>query len=173
MNLSSYNYLGFSQADGPCSDAVELTVHRSGLVTGSPCFEVGHSDLHKKTEALVARFMGQEDAVIFSMGFATNSTVLPILVGKGDLLISDTLNHSSIVFGARLTGASIGVFKHNDPEDLEKVVREKISSGDSDGKPWKKILIIVEGLYSMEGTISKLPEFIKIKKKYKVIEKLI
>jgi serine palmitoyltransferase len=134
---------------------------------------VGHSDLHKKTEALVARFMGQEDAVIFSMGFATNSTVLPILVGKGDLLISDALNHSSIVFGARLTGASIGVFKHNDPEDLEKVVREKISSGDSDGKPWKKILIIVEGLYSMEGTISKLPEFIKIKKKYKVIEKLI
>jgi serine palmitoyltransferase len=169
LNLSSYNYLGFGENDGPCSDAVEQTVRKCGLSSGSSRLETGSLDLHLETEQLVARFMGQEAAIICSMGFATNSTMLPALVGKGCLIISDELNHSSLVFGARMSGAGIRVFKHNDAKDLEQVLRDAISQGQPrTHRPWKKILLVVEGLYSMEGNICKLPEFIELKKKYKV-----
>lgn len=168
LNLSSYNYLGFGENMGPCSDAVEACIRKYGISTASPRMESGSLDIHHDTEQLVARFLGQEDAVVCSMGFATNSTCIPALVGKGALILSDELNHSSIVFGARLTGAAVKIFKHNDPADLEAVLRDSISQGQPrTHRPWKKILIVVEGLYSMEGNICKLPEFVELKKKYK------
>ena len=170
LNLSSYNYLGFGESKGPCSDSVEACMKKWGVSSASSRMETGTLDLHHETEALVARFMGQESSMICSMGFATNSTCIPALIGKGGLIISDELNHSSIVFGARLTGASVKVFKHNNPADLEAVLRDSISQGQPrTHRPWKKILIVVEGLYSMEGNICKLPEFVELKKKYKVI----
>ena len=167
LNLSSYNYLGFGENDGFCTDMVEEEVRKRGLCPGSTTREVGTSDLLLDAEQLVARFMGQEAAMITSMGFATNSTVLPALVSKGCLLISDELNHSSLVFGARLSHASIKVFRHNDATDLERVIRESISQGQPrTHRPWKKILIVVEGLYSMEGNIGNLPAIVDLKKKY-------
>lgn len=112
LNLSSYNYLGFGENDGPCTDAVEMTVKKYGISSGSSRLEAGTLDLHHETEQLVARFLGQESAIICSMGFATNSTMIPALIGKGGLIISDELNHSSLIFGARISGAVIRVFKH-------------------------------------------------------------
>lgn len=113
--------------------------------------------MHPECEALVARFVGQEAAIVLSMGFATNSTTLPALIGKGGLIISDELNHSSLVFGARLTGSQVRVFKHNDIADLENVLRESISQGQPrTHRPWKKILVVVESLYSMEGMFNLL-----------------
>lgn len=107
--------------------------------------------------------------MIVSMGFATNSTTIPSLVSKGSLIISDELNHSSIVFGARLSGAFVRVFKHNDMKALEELLREVISQGQPrTHRQWRNILVMVEGLYSMEGDICKLPELIELKKKYKV-----
>lgn len=104
------------------------------------------------------------------MGFATNATLFSALVSKGCLIISDELNHSSIRFGSRLSGASIKMFKHNNMEDLEKLLRECISQGQyRTHRPWKKILVIVEGLYSMEGTLCNLPGLIALKKRYKVL----
>ena len=73
----------------------------------------GTLNLHNELETLVARFVGKPAAITFGMGFATNSTNIPTLVGKGDLIVSDELNHSSLVLGARLSGARIKVFKHN------------------------------------------------------------
>jgi serine palmitoyltransferase len=109
----------------------------------------------------------QEDSLILSMGFATNSTVIPALVKKGDLVISDQLNHTSIVYGARASGATVCPFKHNDPHDLEKLLRRRIAQGDpKTGKKWGKIVVIVEGLYSMEGSICALPEIVALKRKY-------
>ncbi|CAG8610241.1 12245_t:CDS:2, partial [Acaulospora morrowiae] len=168
LNLSSYNYLGFAQADGPCADAVEQTVRKYGISTCSPRAEVGSSDLHQKVESLVARFVGKQAAMIISMGYATNSTTLPALVSKGCLIISDELNHSSIVFGSRLSGAFIRVFKHNNMDDLENLLKECISQGQPrTHRPWKKILLIVEGIYSMEGSICNLPKILELKRKYK------
>lgn len=102
------------------------------------------------------------------MGFATNSLNLPAILSPGCLVVSDEKNHASIILGLRLSGATIRVFKHNDMVDLEKVLKNAIFNGQPKTKaPWKKILIIVEGVFSMEGSIVKLPEVIALKKKYK------
>ncbi|KAI9307849.1 pyridoxal phosphate-dependent transferase [Cunninghamella echinulata] len=168
INFASYNYLGFAQNTGPCADAVENIVHQLGITAASTRSEAGTSDLHVYLEKKVAEFVGKEDAIVVSMGFATNSTTIPALVGKGCLIISDELNHSSIVFGARLSGASIRVFKHNNMVSLRELLRECISQGQPrTHRPWKKILVIVEGLYSMEGSIVNLPEIIKMKREFK------
>lgn len=170
LNISSYNYLGFAQARGGCADAVEDGMRRYGVAVGGSRREGGTSELHLQAEALVARFVGQDDSLISSMGFATNSTIIPALVGKGCLVISDELNHASIRFGVRLSGANVRMFKHNNMKNLEKLLREVISQGQpKTHRPWKKILIIVEGLYSMEGTLVNLPALIELKKRYKVM----
>jgi serine palmitoyltransferase len=169
LNLSSYNYLGFAQSHGACADAVERALDHYGPAGASTRLDSGTLDLHEEAEELVARFLEQEAATIVSMGFATNSTIIPALVSKGCLIISDELNHASIVAGVRLSGASIRVFKHNDVEDLELVLRDAISQGQPrTHRPWRKILIIIEGLYSMEGELADLPTIIALKKKYKV-----
>ncbi|KAJ7638380.1 pyridoxal phosphate-dependent transferase [Roridomyces roridus] len=168
LNISSYNYLGFAQAHGGCADAVETCIREHGVSTCGSRLEGGSSNLHVLAEALVAKFMGMEDALISSMGFATNSTFIPALVGKGCLVISDELNHASIRFGVRLSGAQVRMFKHNDMDALEALLREVISQGQpKTHRPWRKILVIVEGLYSMEGTLVNLPAIIELKKKYK------
>ncbi|CAG8528884.1 9801_t:CDS:2 [Ambispora gerdemannii] len=168
LNLSSYNYLGFAQSEGACADAVENTIRKYGIAPCSPRAEVGTLDIHQKAESLVARFIGKPSAIIVSMGYATNSTTLPALVSKGSLIISDEHNHSSLVFGSRLSGAFIRVFKHNDMEALEALLKECISQGQPrTHRPWKKILVVVEGLYSMEGTICNLPKIVELKRKYK------
>jgi serine palmitoyltransferase len=169
LNVSSYNYLGFAQSRGPCADEAESIVREMGVTTCGARNDVGTSALHVQAERLVADFVGTEDAMIVSMGFATNSTNLPALVSKGCLVISDELNHSSIRFGARLSGAMVRQYKHNDMVDLENLLREVISQGQPrTHRPWKKILIIVEGLYSMEGTLVDLPRLLQLKDIYKV-----
>jgi len=125
-------------------------------------------DLHRKLELRMADFLGKEDAIVFNMGYATNSTSISALIGKGGLIISDSLNHASIVTGCRSTGAKIKVFQHNDPADLERVLRQSIAEGQPrTHRDWTKIIIVVEGIYSMEGEILRLPEIVAIKKKYK------
>ncbi|KAJ4512103.1 serine palmitoyltransferase component [Exophiala dermatitidis] len=168
LNMSSYNYLGFAQSEGPCADSVEEVIKKYGLSTSSARSEVGTSDLAVECEDLIAEFVGKESAMVFSMGFGTNASIFPALVGKGDLIISDELNHASIRFGSRLSGAMIWSFKHNDMVDLETRLREAISQGQPrTHRPWKKILVVVEGLYSMEGTMCNLPGLIRLKRRYK------
>lgn len=168
LNMSSYNYLGFAQSEGPCADFVEEKVRKYGLCSSSSRGDVGTSDLAVECEDLIADFVGKESAMVFSMGFGTNATAFPALVGKGDLIISDELNHASIRFGSRLSGAMIESFKHNDMKALEAKLREAISQGQPrTHRPWRKILVAVEGLYSMEGTMCNLPGLVRLRKKYK------
>ncbi len=168
LNMSSYNYLGFAQSEGPCADAVEEAIKKYGISSASPRADAGTSDLALEVEDRIAKFVGKPAAMVFSMGFATNATSFPALVGKGSLLISDELNHASIRIGARLSGAMIMSFKHNDMDNLENLLREQISQGQPrTHRPWKKILVVVEGLYSMEGTMCNLPGILKLKKRYK------
>jgi serine palmitoyltransferase len=117
----------------------------------------------------LAQFVGAEDAMLVSQGFATNSTTLPALVGKGALVISDEYNHNSIRFGTRLSGAMVRTYKHNDIADLERILRESISQGQPRRlRAWTKIVVVVEGIYSMEGSIVDLPNILRLKDKYKV-----
>jgi serine palmitoyltransferase len=167
INFASYNYcrfsnhfiifvgyliadiviVGFAQSEGDCADAVEEAVKQLGPCSASPRSEAGGLSLHRQLEGKVAQFIGKPAAIVVSMGFATNSTTIPSLVRKGCLIISDELNHSSIVFGARLSGASIRVFQHNNMDSLRALLREVISQGQPrTHRPWKKIMVIVEGL---------------------------
>lgn len=168
LNMSSYNYLGFAQSEGPCADAVEECVRQYGVTFCSPRADAGTSDLALEVEREIASFVGKPASMVFSMGYVTNSSTFSALVGKGSLIISDELNHASIRVGARLSGAVIRSFKHNDTRDLERVVREAIAQGQPrTHRPWKKILVVVEGLYSMEGTMCDLPRILDLKRKYK------
>ena len=168
LNMSSYNYLGFAQSEGPCADAVEECVRTYGVTVCSPRGDAGTTDLALEVEREIADFVGKPASMVFSMGFVTNATSFPALVSKGCLIISDELNHASIRVGARFSGAVIRSFKHNDMKALEKVLREAISQGQPrTHRPWKKILVAVEGLYSMEGTMCDLPGILDLKRKYK------
>ncbi|KAI9084048.1 hypothetical protein K1719_034044 [Acacia pycnantha] len=168
LNLGSYNYLGFAAADEYCTPRVVESLEKYSPSTCSSRVDGGTTALHNELEECVANFVGKPAALVFGMGYVTNSAILPVLVGKGSLIISDSLNHNSIVNGARGSGATIRVFQHNIPSHLEEVLREQIAEGQPrTHRPWKKIIVIVEGIYSMEGELCKLPEIIAICKKYK------
>lgn len=122
INVGSYNYLGF--ADDwriSCRKEVMAGLDQWPLGLSSSRADLGSTVLHEELEREVARFVGKEAAVVFGMGYDTNASVIPTLMGPGSLIISDSLNHTSIVNGARAAEANIRVFKHNDPAGLEEV----------------------------------------------------
>ena len=167
INLGSYNYLGFAENSGNCTNAAIDEVHFGGLSSSSTHQELGTMSIHKEIEETVAEFLGVEDAITVGMGFATNTLNLPMIMDKNCLVLSDELNHASVILGLRLSGATVAVFKHNNVEHLEKMLRTNIIKGHPrTRRPWKKVFIVVEGVYSMEGSIVRLPEVIDIKKKY-------
>ncbi|XP_077227405.1 long chain base biosynthesis protein 2a-like [Tasmannia lanceolata] len=168
LNLGSYNYLGFAAADEYCTPRVIESLKKFSPSTCSSRVDGGTTTLHAELEESVAKFVGKPSAVCFGMGYVTNSAIIPALIGKGGLIISDSLNHNSMINGARGSGATIRVFQHNTPSHLEEVLREQIADGQPrTHRPWKKIIVFVEGIYSMEGELCKLPEIIAVCKKYK------
>ncbi|KAJ7541375.1 hypothetical protein O6H91_10G056900 [Diphasiastrum complanatum] len=161
LNLSSYNYLGFAASDEYCTPRVMESLETFSPSTCSTRIDCGTTVIHQELEEMVARFVGKPAAMVYGMGFATNSTTLPALIGKGGLIISDSLNHSSIVAGARGSGAKVQVFQHN-------ILREAIAEGQPrTRRPWKKIIVVVEGIYSMEGELCRLSEIVSVTQKYK------
>ncbi len=170
LNLGSYNYLGFADDwQTSCKAAVMPTLDTLNSCLCSARMDLGTSRGHVELEELVARYVGKEAALVYNMGFGTNSTTIPALVGKGSLIISDTMNHSSIVAGSRASGAMVRTFVHNDAKSLERVLRDSIAGGmPRTHRPWKKILVMVEGIYSMEGEICDLKGIVEVVKKYGV-----
>ncbi|MBQ4485085.1 MAG: aminotransferase class I/II-fold pyridoxal phosphate-dependent enzyme [Prevotella sp.] len=129
---------------------------------GSGCagsrFLNGTLDIHVKLENELAKFVGKEEAICFSTGFSVNQGVIPALLSKDDFIICDDRDHASIVDGRRLSFAKQLRFKHNDMEDLERVLQKL---------PEEAVkLIVVDGVFSMEGDLCKLPEIVELKKKY-------
>uniref|UniRef100_A0A3Q3IPG8 serine C-palmitoyltransferase n=1 Tax=Monopterus albus TaxID=43700 RepID=A0A3Q3IPG8_MONAL len=168
INTGSYNYLGFAENSADFLKTVADVTCQYGVGVCSTRQEIGNLGIHEELDKLVANFLGVESSMTFGMGFATNSMNIPALVGKGCLILSDELNHTSLILGARLSGATIRVFKHNNMLSLEKMLREAVCSGQPrTHRPWRKILIMVEGIYSMEGSVVRLSEIIALKKKYK------
>jgi serine palmitoyltransferase len=169
INLSSYNYLGFADDwRETCRERVLDSLQRFPVSVCASFAEGGYLALHRELERSVASFVGKEDAVIFNMGWATNGLGIPSIVGKGCLIISDSLNHNSIVAGARSSGAEVRVFRHNDLEGLEALIRKSIIDGQPHrNRQWRKILVAVEGIYSMEGESVDLKGVVEIAKRYK------
>jgi len=174
LNLGSYNYLGFADDwETTCGEPVREALKRFGVSCCSAQQDAGCMTVHKELEDFVARFVGKEAAMVFNMGYGTNQTGLPTIMGDGGLILSDKLNHTSIVNGCRAAGAKTRSFRHNDLQDLERVIQKALLEGrggggpDSPYVPWKKILVAVEGIYSMEGEICNLRGVVDVAKKYK------
>lgn len=169
INLGSYNYLGMNQNTGPIAEAVEATIKSHGFGTCSSRNELGTLNIHCQLEELFSSFLRVEDCITFGMGFATNTLNIPPLIGPNCLVLSDEKNHASILLGCKNATSSIKqVFKHNDMNDLEDKLRMAIVRGNPRiNRPYRKIIVIVEAIYSMEGTICKLRKLIELKKKYK------
>ena len=166
INFGSYNYLGFGGYHEKITPIIIETLKKSGSCMNGFAKEIGISDEQKKLEKKLAEFLHKEDCIISPMGFTTNSTLIPILVSKGDLILSDALNHSSLIIGMKSSKAEIKIFKHNDIYDLKSKLDEVKENGLKNGKQPSKILVFVEGLYSMEGEFCKLKEIITLKKAY-------
>ncbi|TYZ62980.1 hypothetical protein PybrP1_001261 [[Pythium] brassicae (nom. inval.)] len=169
INLGSYNYLGFADDwMSTCSQTVLPVVEEFGTATTVPAMEFGTTSVHRELEKTVAEFLGKPAAIVYNMGYGTNASTIPALMGEGSLILSDTFNHKSIVNGSRASGATVCLFRHKDMVHLEQMLRQKIAEGQPrTGRPWRKILIMIEGIYSMEGEIVPLRKVVELKKKYK------
>ncbi|KIH58522.1 ADP/ATP translocase 2 domain protein [Ancylostoma duodenale] len=155
INMGSYNYLGFSHNDGPCAEEAVRFIDKYGLHIGGTRHERGNHVAQAQIEKCVAHYLGVDAAICFPMGFGTNSMNIPSLVDKGSLILSDELNHASLVLGCRVSGATIKVFKHNvsillerrlfsasDAKDCEKKLRNALCQpSPKTGKPYNKVLI--------------------------------
>ena len=141
LNVSSYNYLGFAQSRGPCADQAATVVASHGVSTAGTRSGVGTSEVHVQCERLLAEFLGVEDCLVVGMGFATNSTTIPALVSDGCLIISDELNHASIRFGAKLSGAMIRQYRHNCMTDLEATLRHALANGDPKAHKYVELIL--------------------------------
>lgn len=161
INFSSYNYLGFS-GDPEISSAAKEAVDRFGTSVSASRLASGQIPLHEELEDEIADLLGVGGALVFSAGHATNESVIGHLFDEGDLIITDSLAHNSILTGAELSGARRLNFKHNDYEALERMLKEL-------RRNFRKVGVFIEGVYSMDGDIPNLPEFIRIRNKYKVL----
>lgn len=160
INLSSNNYLGLA-GDPRLKEAAIKAAEKYGAGAGAVRTIVGTLDIHEELEEKLAKFKKSEAVIVFQSGFTANMGAIPAVMTKEDAIISDELNHASIIDGCRLSGAKILRFKHSDMEDMERVIKEAINSNQ-----YKKFLIITDGVFSMDGDIAKLPEIVNIAEKY-------
>src|SRR5579875_2967302 len=158
INLSSNNYLGLTTHPRLRRAAIEAT-RRFGVGTGAVRTIAGTMTLHMELEEQIARFKQTEAAVVFQSGFTANAGTVAAILGKDDLIVSDELNHASIIDGCRLSRAEIRRFPHKDVEACEKILREVA------GRKGHKLLI-TDGVFSMDGDIAPLPDLVKLAEEY-------
>lgn len=156
--LCSNNYLNLSNHPRLVQSAIDAA-KKYGAGSGSVRAIAGTMDLHMEVEKRLAQFKRTESSLIYQTGFAANAGLIPQLVGKGDIIISDELNHGSIIDGVRLTKADRAVFKHRDMGELENALK------DAD-KKYNRILVITDGVFSMDGDIAPMDKIVDIAKEY-------
>jgi glycine C-acetyltransferase len=157
VNLSSNNYLGLTTHPRLVQAAIEAT-ERYGAGSGSVRTIAGTMDLHEQLEQKLADFKHTEAALVFQSGFTCNSGIIPVVVEDGDVILSDELNHASIIDGIRLTKAARKIWKHADMDSLEVALQE---SGD-----YRRRLVVTDGVFSMDGDVAKLPDIVELAERY-------
>ncbi|MEX2103867.1 MAG: aminotransferase class I/II-fold pyridoxal phosphate-dependent enzyme, partial [Bacilli bacterium] len=157
IQLSSNNYLGLTTHPTLKKAAIDA-VEKYGAGTGSVRTIAGTFDIHERFEEKLAEFKHTEAALVFQSGFTANTGVLGSILTDKDIVISDELNHASIIDGIRLTKADRNIYKHSDMNDLEQALK--------DSAHYRKRLVVTDGVFSMDGDIAKLPEIVELCEKY-------
>jgi glycine C-acetyltransferase len=157
LMFCSNNYLGLSNHPAVKAAAIEA-IRSHGAGSGSVRPIAGNMDVHAELERRLARFKGAEASLVYQTGFATNAGLIPQLVGEGDLVVSDELNHGSIIDGVRLSRADRAVYHHADSADLDRV----LSEAERHAPAYRRILIITDGVFSMDGDVAPLDRIARL-----------
>ncbi|WP_432717505.1 glycine C-acetyltransferase [Staphylococcus equorum] len=163
VNLSSNNYLGLA-TDDDLKQAAKDAIDTHGVGAGAVRSINGTLDLHDELEAKLAEFKGTEAAVAYQSGFNCNMAAISAVMNKHDAILSDELNHASIIDGCRLSKAEIIRVNHSDMEDLRAKAKEAVESGQ-----YNKVMYITDGVFSMDGDVAKLPEIVEIAEEFGLI----
>ncbi|KKI54808.1 glycine C-acetyltransferase [Staphylococcus equorum] len=163
VNLSSNNYLGLA-TDEDLKQAAKDAIDTHGVGAGAVRSINGTLDLHDELEAKLAEFKGTEAAVAYQSGFNCNMAAISAVMNKHDAILSDELNHASIIDGCRLSKAKIIRVNHSDIEDLRAKAKEAVESGQ-----YNKVMYITDGVFSMDGDVAKLPEIVEIAEEFGLI----
>ena len=156
INMAANNYLGFANHPEVIKAAQEALV-TYGLATTASRNIVGNIPIHDALEEALAKYKEVEATLVFNCGVSANTGIIPFLVGKGDVIYSDALNHGSIIDGCRLSGAKVKVYEHKNMESLEARLKEPV-----DGKR----LVVTDGVFSMDGDLAPLSEIADLADKY-------
>jgi len=161
ISLSSNDYLGLTHHPRLRQAALNA-VQEFGVGSGAVRTIAGTMDLHEELERDLAAFKGTEAVLTFQSGFTANTGVIPTITGEEDLIVSDALNHASIIDGMRLSKAPRKIYPHGDVEGLRQVLREAREQGrDGHGEPHRLILVVTDGVFSMDGDIAPLPGIVE------------
>ncbi len=161
VNLSSNNYLGLANHPRVKQAAIDA-VNKYGAGAGAVRTIVGNQDIIGELEDILAEFKHEDAVMCFQSGLNCNIGTISAITEKGDLIISDELNHASIIDGVRLSRADKAIFKHSDMESLEQILIEK-------REKYNQVLIITDGVFSMDGDLAKLPEIVNLAEKYNAL----
>jgi glycine C-acetyltransferase len=164
ISLSSNNYLGLTTHPRLVA-AAERAVRELGVGTGAVRTIAGATELLEELERRLAEFKHVEAVLTLQSGLTANSGTIPAVTGEGDLIVSDELNHASIIDGVRLSKADRAVFAHRDVEALERVLRDARAKGGAAG-PYRHVLVITDGVFSMDGDIAPLPGICDVAERY-------
>lgn len=156
----SNDYLGLA-GHPRIKRAAQEAIERYGWGTGASRLVSGNTTIHEALEVELAHFKGTEAALVFPSGYMANVGTVTALVGKGDIVVGDRLNHASLIDGCRLSGADFRVYAHKDTEGLEGILRRSSQYG--------KRLIVTDGVFSMDGDLAPLPHIVELAKKYKAM----
>lgn len=163
INLSSNNYLGLA-TNNTLKQVANEAVASHGVGAGAVRTINGTLDLHKELERKIAAFKGTEAAISYQSGFNCNMAAISAVMDRNDAILSDELNHASIIDGCRLSKAKIIRVNHSDMDDLRKKAKEAVESGQ-----YNKVMVITDGVFSMDGDIAKLPEIVEIAEEFDLI----
>ncbi|WP_353420347.1 glycine C-acetyltransferase [Staphylococcus coagulans] len=163
INLSSNNYLGLATNED-LKKAAKSAIDSHGVGAGAVRTINGTLDLHDELEATLAKFKGTEAAIAYQSGFNCNMAAISAVMNKNDAILSDELNHASIIDGCRLSKAKIIRVNHSDMNDLRQKAKEAVESGQ-----YNKVMYITDGVFSMDGDVAKLPEIVEICEEYGIM----
>src|SRR3972149_1308760 len=158
--MCSNNYLGLAEHPA-LREAACAAMERHGFGSGASRLVSGTSDLHAELERKIAQFKDAEAAILFNSGYAANTGIIPVVASAGDAILSDSLNHASIIDGCKLSKAVVHVYRHKDADHAESLLKKSRNA--------RRRLIVTDGVFSMDGDIAPLPELVSLAEKYDAV----